>query len=152
MIKLIDLEVYKTALEIGDKVWKIVAGWDHFNRDTLGKQFVNAADSVALNIAEGYGRFHFKENRNFSYYSRGSAFESTACLRKAHKRNLVTAEQNAELRQMFEKYFRLVNGYINSIGKQGDSVGVEEDKISYAAKNDELDNLLSNENFEREGD
>ncbi len=60
MIKLIDLEVYKIALEIGDKVWDTVDHWDFFNKDTLGKQFVRAADSMALNIAEGYGRFFFK--------------------------------------------------------------------------------------------
>ncbi|RZK33344.1 MAG: four helix bundle protein, partial [Pedobacter sp.] len=25
------------------------------------------ADSISANIAEGYGRFHFKENKNFCY-------------------------------------------------------------------------------------
>lgn len=71
MIRLIDLEVYKLALVIGEKVWEIVDKWDHFNKDTLEKQFVRAADSIALNIAEGYGRFFYKENKNFNYYSRG---------------------------------------------------------------------------------
>ena len=61
MIRLIDLTVYKTALEIGEKVWSIVDKWDYFNKDTLGKQFVRAADSIALNIAEGYGRFFLKK-------------------------------------------------------------------------------------------
>jgi four helix bundle protein len=70
MIKLIDLEVYKVALLIGEKVWVIVNRWDYFNKDTLGKQFVKAADSIALNIAEGYGRFFYKENKNFNYTGR----------------------------------------------------------------------------------
>ncbi len=61
MIKLIDLEVYKKALEIGNRVWKTVDKWDYFNKDTLGKQFVRAADSMALNIAEGYVRFFIKK-------------------------------------------------------------------------------------------
>ena len=42
MIKLIDLEVYKTAIEIGDNIWEIVDRWDFFNKDTLGKQFVKS--------------------------------------------------------------------------------------------------------------
>ncbi len=32
MIKLIDLEVYKLAIEIGDKVWEIVDKWDMFRQ------------------------------------------------------------------------------------------------------------------------
>jgi len=64
---LIDLEVYKVAMEIGNNIWEIVDKWDFFNKDTLGKQFVRAADSMALNIAEGYGRYFYKENKNFNY-------------------------------------------------------------------------------------
>ncbi len=145
MIRLIDLKVYKVALEIGSKVHNFVIGWDHFNRDTLGKQFVRAADSMALNISEGYGRFHFKENKNFAYYSRGSAFESTTCLRKAVERNLITPEENAELRKSFGNYFKLINGYIKSIGHVGDSNSVNDDAIPYNSAEFDLDNYLSNE-------
>ncbi len=119
MIKLIDLEVYKVAMQIGDDIWEIVDTWDFFNKDTLGKQFVRAADSIALNIAEGYGRFFFKENKNFNYYSRGSAYECTSCLRKATKKKLITKEKNTELRILFEKYLKLINAYIKSIGQSG---------------------------------
>jgi hypothetical protein len=42
MIKLIDLEVYKVALEIGDNIWDIVDKWDFFNKGTIGKQFVKS--------------------------------------------------------------------------------------------------------------
>ena len=57
MIRLIELEVYKTALAIGEKVCAIAHKWGYFNKDTPGEQFVRAADSIALNIAEGYGKF-----------------------------------------------------------------------------------------------
>lgn len=67
MIKLIELEVYKVSIEIGERVWGIAAKWNHFERDTLGKHFVRAADSIALNIAEGYGRYFYKEDKNFNY-------------------------------------------------------------------------------------
>lgn len=117
MIKLIDLEVYNFAMQIGDDIWDIVDKWDFFNKDTLGKQFVRAGDSIALNIAEGYGRFFFKENKNFNYYSRGSAYECTSCIRKAVKRKLITKEKNTELRLLFEKYVKLINAYIKSIGQ-----------------------------------
>lgn len=66
-IKLEDLEIYKISMEIGDVVYDIVSGWNQFDKDTLGKQLVKAADSMALNISEGYGRFYYKENKNFCY-------------------------------------------------------------------------------------
>ncbi|MEJ7672371.1 MAG: four helix bundle protein [Chitinophagaceae bacterium] len=146
MIKFIDLEVYKVALEIGDKVWDIVDRWDYFNKDTLGKQFVKAADSMSLNIAEGYGRFFYKENKNFNYYSRGSAFESTSCLRKAIKRKLISEEENVLLSQLFARYLKLMNGYIKSIGTEQRLNELSEDETDYKVKEkDNLENLLTND-------
>jgi four helix bundle protein len=146
MIKLIDLEVYKVAMEIGDNIWDIVDKWDVFNKDTLGKQFVRAGDSIALNIAEGYGRYFYKENKNFNYYSRGSAFECTSCLRKAVKRNLIPGEENAKLRFLFEKYFKLINAYIISIGQMSAKDQLRESGFIYESKEPQsLESLLTND-------
>jgi len=71
-MKLEELQVYQLAMDIGERVWKFVIKWDYFSKDTVGKQLVRAADSVAANLSEGFGRFHYKENRQFCYYSRGS--------------------------------------------------------------------------------
>ncbi len=76
MILLEDLVVYQIAMEIGDLVHTLVSKWDIFNKKNLGDQFTRAADSIALNIAEGYGRCHYKENKQFCWYARGSLYES----------------------------------------------------------------------------
>lgn len=89
-------------------------------RRTLGAQFVNAADSIALNISEGYGRFHYKENKNFCYYSRGSAKETLTAVEKSKSRNLINESEYLLLTQKLSLYFRLIFGYINSIGTSGD--------------------------------
>ena len=112
------LEVYQVAMEIGEIVWRVVDKWDHFSKQTLGTQFVRAADSIALNISEGYGRFHYKENRNFCYYSRGSAKETLTVTEKARFRDLINNEEFALLSQKLSSYFRLSYGYINSIGNK----------------------------------
>ena len=119
-LRLEDLEVYKVAMEIGDIVWDIVLRWDYFARKTLGAQSVDAADSIAFNISEGYGRFHYKENKNFCYYSRGSAKETLTGVNKAKKRNLITDEEFNLLSQKLEFYFRLMHGYIKSIGNSNE--------------------------------
>ncbi len=82
MIKLSELEVYKVALEIGEIVWMVVEKWSFFEKDTLRKQFTRAADSIAFNISEGYGRYQYAENRNFCYYSRGQHMKQLPQLQK----------------------------------------------------------------------
>ena len=57
IIRLEDLEIYQLALETGEYVWNIVIKWEYFAKKTVGGQFVEAADSISANIAEGYGRF-----------------------------------------------------------------------------------------------
>jgi four helix bundle protein len=114
--KLEDLVVYQVAMEIGDDVYNVVNPWTFFDKDTLGKQIVRSADSIALNIAEGYGRYHYKENKNFCFYSRGSLFETITALKKAKNRSLVDEQNFNLINQKVERYHKLLNGYIKSIG------------------------------------
>ena len=69
-----ELQVYQLSMELGEKIWKIVSEWNYFSKDTIGKQLIRNSDSVAANIAEGFGRYHFKKTKNFSYYARGSLY------------------------------------------------------------------------------
>ena len=115
-----DLRVYNVAMEIGENVWTLVETWNYFQKDTIGKQFVKAADSIAANISEGYGRYHFKDSKNFLYYSRGSIYETKTWLTKAQKRNLVTQNDYTMLCDKIDLLTKMLNSYINSIGTVND--------------------------------
>ena len=71
MLTLEDLDVYQLSLDIGEEVWNLVSEWKQFERIAIGSQFVRSADSIGANIAEGYGRYHYKENKLFCYYAAG---------------------------------------------------------------------------------
>jgi len=71
-----DLRDYQLAMQLAEKVWEIVMKWDSFAKYSIGKQYTEAADSIGANISEGFGRFHFKDSKNFLYYSRGSLYET----------------------------------------------------------------------------
>lgn len=60
-----NLNSYKIALNLSNYVWKIVLTWNYFAKDTVGKQFVRAVDSISANIAEGFGRYTKKDKINF---------------------------------------------------------------------------------------
>ena len=116
-----DLEIYREAMEIGEEAWGFVLKWDYFAKDTLGKQFVRAADSIAANLSEGYGRYHFKENQKFWYNSRGSAQETQTWIEKAARRDLMEREAARLLYDRVETYKKRLNAYIRSIGSSDDS-------------------------------
>ena len=117
MILLEDLKLYRLAMEIGELVFTATNKWDLFNKKSLGDQYLRAADSIALNIAEGYGRFHFKENKNFCWYARGSLYETKAANEKAFTRKLITQEEYNNLLSKLKECHVLLNGNIKSIGK-----------------------------------
>jgi four helix bundle protein len=91
-----NLQVYQLAEELSDRIWDIVAEWDHFAKNTVGQQLVRAVDSIGANIAEGNGRRDTKDNRRFVRIAWGSLNETQHFLRRAYKRDLIKKE-NAEV-------------------------------------------------------
>lgn len=116
-MKLEELQVYSLSLEMAEKIWAIVIDWDYFAKDTIGKQLVRSADSIAANLSEGYGRYHYREKINFSYYSRGSLFETKTWLVKSYNRNLLNDESYKLFINYIEDLGIKLNNYINSTRK-----------------------------------
>jgi four helix bundle protein len=117
MLLLEDLEVYQLAMEIGEEIWVMVDTWSAFAKDTIGKQLVRSADSIGANIAEGYGRYFYKENRQFCFYSRGSLMETKTWLQKAYHRKLIDEEVYVKDLDKLRLLHKKLNGYIKFIGK-----------------------------------
>jgi four helix bundle protein len=116
-MKLEELNVYNFSMKMAEDIWEIVIKWDYFTKDTIGKQLVRAADSIAANLSEGFGRFHYKENTNYCYYSRGSLYETKTWLTKAHKRKLISDESFESFNSEIDNIGVKLNNYIKSIGK-----------------------------------
>lgn len=60
-----DLIVYRESKILGEEIWRIVESWNDFQKETIGSQLVRSVDSVSANLAEGFGRLSYKENRQF---------------------------------------------------------------------------------------
>ena len=116
-MKLEELKVYQLSMDMGEEIWNIVIKWDYFLKDTIGKQLVRAANSVAANLSEGFGRYHFKDAKNFGYYSRGSLYETKTWLTKAHNRKLISDVQFEKFMNNIDSTGIKLNNYINYIGK-----------------------------------
>lgn len=59
--KLENVKAYEIASGLSDYVWDLVSRWDWFAKKVLGVQWLTSTDSMAGNIAEGFGRFHKKD-------------------------------------------------------------------------------------------
>ena len=75
-LKLNYVRAYKIAFQLSNFVWDVIISWDQFSKDTVGKQFVRSTDSIAANLAEGFGRYSKKDKIKFYRYSFGSIKES----------------------------------------------------------------------------
>ena len=109
------MEVYQLAEKLADEVWAIVIKWEHFAKTTIGQQLVNSADSISANIAEGNGRFNYKDNSRFMKIARGSLYETKNWLRRAYIRKLLTAEETEKLKPLIEKLLPKLNAYKKSL-------------------------------------
>jgi four helix bundle protein len=111
------LKVYQLAERLADVIWDIVLKWNHFARDTVGKQMARAADGIGANIAEGTGRGSFQDNRRFVKMARGSLYETRHWLRRAYVRKLLTKAQVERIRPLVDNLSPMLNSYLQSIGQ-----------------------------------
>jgi len=75
-INLKDLEVYKLSIQLSKRAWGIYEGLDWQTKKIIGDQFIESADSIGANIAEGYRRYHYLDKIKFYYNARASLSES----------------------------------------------------------------------------
>ena len=110
-----NLQIYQLAEQLSDIIWQMVASWDYFAKDTVGKQIVRSADSVGANIAEGSGKGTDQDLRRFLHTARGSLYETKHWLRRAHKRDLLNSNQVRELKPIMDELLPKLNAYIRSL-------------------------------------
>lgn len=111
-LKLNDIEAYKISFHLSNYVWAVVLKWNFFAKKTIGSQFVNAADSISANIAEGFGRFFKKDKIKFYRYSFGSLKECFDWNQKARIRQLLSDDEYDKIFADLEKLPKAINSLI----------------------------------------
>lgn len=74
-IPLQELDVYRLARKLSSIAWIVYQRLSFQEKKVWGDQMLSAVDSVGVNIAEGYARFHYLEKCRFYYISRASLSE-----------------------------------------------------------------------------
>lgn len=111
-LRLSDIECYRIAFHLSNYIWDVVSKWDSFARNSMGQQFICAADSISANIAEGFGRYGKKDKIKFYRYSQGSTNESLDWNQKAKVRNLVNETEYEYIFNELQKLPKAINSLI----------------------------------------
>ncbi|WP_443938453.1 four helix bundle protein [Pedobacter sp. MW01-1-1] len=101
-LQLNQIVAYKKSFHLSNLIWELTSNWDSFARNTIGRQFVNAVDSISANIAEGFGRYHKRDKIKFYYYSFGSVKECFDWNEKAKVRKLISEEDYTNIFSILE--------------------------------------------------
>ena len=105
------LNVYQEAVNIAEKISKLT---EEFPRGSyyLADQLNRAATSIALNIAEGNGRYHKNDRNNFFYIARGSVHECVPLIELSCRKGLIKAEAKTEMLDKLESIAKMISGLI----------------------------------------
>jgi len=106
------LEVYKKAIKFVVDIYMLNGSL----RDrTIKDQLCRAALSIPLNIAEGQGRLHNKEKRQFYYTARGSLLECIPLIQISHKLGYLDIEKYTNYYELANEISKMLSGLIASL-------------------------------------
>ncbi len=84
----------------------------------LADQIRRSSKSVGANIAEGQGRFYYRDRMRFCYNARGSLSETENHLCAAHELGYISEETYRQGRDLSSEVQRLLNGYIDYLKRE----------------------------------
>ena len=93
--------LYKTSKQLPD-----------YEKYALASQIRRAAISITSNIAEGYGRFHYKENIQYCRQSRASIYECEDHLVTCRDENYIDQKTYDDIIQLMNDTRKILDGYI----------------------------------------
>ncbi len=112
-----DLEVWQFCTQLRRQLSECTRKFPKEEKPRLTDQIIRAARSVTNNIAEGYGRYHYRENIQFCRQSRGSLYEIIDHLRISLDEGYIDNEKFETLRKDCLRGAQLLNGYIRFLSK-----------------------------------
>ena len=110
------LQIYQSALALSEKAWENYVHIPKEFRYERGSRFLRSVDTIGTNLAEGYGRFHYKDKIKFYYHARGSLWETKHWLLLLRKRSLIDESIFKKTLDTLNIAGKLPNAFIASTG------------------------------------
>lgn len=115
-----ELEVWKKARILKNELKKLAETFPPEEKFRLTDQIIRSSRSINANIAEGHGRFTYKDQLHkdqlhFCVQARGSLSETLNHLIDALDCNYISQDQFDYFNNIINEVSRLLNGYISHL-------------------------------------
>lgn len=108
-----ELEVWQQARVFKNDLYELIKSFPTEEKYSLTDQIKRASRSIASNIAEGYGRFSYKDQLHFCIQARGSLFECQNHIIDAFDCRYISEEVKNIFLEKTNSLNRILNGYIS---------------------------------------
>lgn len=112
-----DLLIWQKAAELVIAIYSVSRTFPKEERFGLTDQIHRSANSVAANIAEAHGRYHFADKIRVLYQARGECFETQSHLGIAYKLGYLSKETFEKVDKDYEGLGVGINAYIHKINE-----------------------------------
>jgi len=112
-----ELEVWKRARIFKNEIKELTTVFPPDERFRLTDQIIRSSRGINSTIAEGHGRYTFKDQINFCIMSRGSLSETYNHLIDALDCGYISQEKLNNFKDSIDEVGRLLNGYISYLRK-----------------------------------
>ncbi|NCS31953.1 four helix bundle protein [bacterium] len=116
-----DLHTWQVSHRLVLEIYKSTKAFPTHEKYALSDQLRRASSSITANIAEGFGRYHYKDKSRFYVLARGSCSEVQNFLILARDLSYISTERYMELFEISITSTKLLNGLIRSIRKNDTS-------------------------------
>lgn len=113
------LECWKKCKELREVIkTEVITKLPNEEKYRLADQLIRAARSTTNNIAEGWGKFHYKDQIKYCYQARGSCAEIIDLMVIAFEEKYCSKETFDSIEKLAQESMKLINGYINYLNKR----------------------------------
>jgi len=112
------LDVYQKAVAVGEVFVDLMKTKRGPGFHTLLDQGLRASTSIALNLAEGNGRWTSAERKQFFLIARGSCLELLPLLSFLQKAEIIGNQEKTDLYHQIQEISKMLNGLIKGVEKR----------------------------------
>jgi four helix bundle protein len=108
-----DLDVWKSARKLKIRIWNLVKTFSQEEKFRLSDQLIRSSRGIGSAIAEGHGKFYYKDQINYCVIARGSLSETLNHLIDAMDSGYISKEELTSFKADIDETGKLLNGYIS---------------------------------------